>query len=233
MALDQSQIELIDQRIRAYRQMTEAAGSCVSRDSTGPGAMVVFDGSTVAMPVKVTGNVMLQEGDRCVMDRYGSDWVVTNSWSAVGLGRTFQTKFGPTSPGVAQGGSASFIDQTDIPVMTFTKVYDLTYVRLALSSGCYATTVGAGIRWGYRVTPVNTGTGYTATDYSMGWIFFNNANEHLSTYFATRATDMPAGDYVIQVRWRRGNGVTGATYDSNDLYTCEIDELVPFSGRFL
>ncbi len=222
MALDAEMIRLIDQRIRAERQAVRAVGTCVDRATTGPGANVIFDGSTVAMPVKVPGNVFLQPGNRCLLDKYGSDWVVTESWSGFGLGEASANRFGTTTTGPVS--SASFVDYTDFEVIRFDKAYDNTYVRIGLQASCFSSTAGAGVRFGVRLTAVESGTGYTSTDYPLTWIYCGQTNVHVPNYFAYRPTGIPAGSYNVQMRWRRANGATGCQTDSNDQISLEMDE---------
>lgn len=224
MAIDQDLIALIDQRIRSAAAKDKAAGTCVSRDTTGSGADVAFDGSTVAMPVKVLGNVFMKPGDRCVLERFGSDWVVIGSWSALGLGECSVFGFGPG--GAVSTTSASFVDFSDIAPRQFDKAFDATYVRMAVTAGCYSTAISTGVRFGIRITPLDAESAYPATDLAMNNIWFNQANIHQTNYYHYRYTVLPAGSYEIQLRWRRGAGTGTITADSADLFSVELDEAV-------
>lgn len=223
MSIDQDLIRLIDQRIQSAQQKTEARGTCVSRDTTGPGADVLFDGSTVAMPVKVLGGVFLQPGNRCVLDKYGSDWVVTGSWSALGLGEASQVGTGPVG-GTGGLTSGTFVDLTELAVKRFDKVYDATYVRMGVGAACVSSASSTAVRFALRFTPLDPGGGYTATDYNATFIYFNVTGTHLSAYSASRITGMPAGSYNVQLRWRRSSGAGSLTADQNDVLWFELDE---------
>lgn len=215
-------IELIDQRIRLASARDRAAGTCVTRASTGPDADVLFDGSSVAMPVKVLGSVFVQPGDRCLLDRYGSDWVVTGSWSSLGVGEAAHVQ-APAAP-TATLTSTTFVDLAEIDAFAFRKAYDGTYVRMGLTAGAYSTTAGAAVRWAYRLTPLDAGSTWPAQDFPMGLLLFNTTNQHMSVTSSARFITIPAGSYQVQVRWRRTNAVSGAVADTNDPYSCELDE---------
>jgi hypothetical protein len=232
MSLSEEQIRLIDQRIRAARQSDFAAGTCVTRATTGPDATVMFDGSTVPMPVKVLGTVFCQADDRVVMNRYGSDWVVTGSWAGLGLGEASVTGFGPV------GGTSvtvfTFIDHAGIPGFTFTKIYDNTFVRMAVTGSAYTNVTNSSVRFGLRLTAQDPGSSYAATDYNMVHIFYNQASVHLGKSSFYRALGIPAGSYTVQLRWRRYSGTGNTLFaDDSDFYSIELDERVRQLTPFL
>jgi hypothetical protein len=223
VSLDASMIALIDQRIRANAQMTKAVGTCVERDPTGPGATVIFDGSTVAMPVKVLGHVFLQPGFRCVLDKYGTDWIVSGSFAAMGLGEASSSQFPATTGGLT---SSTYLDINELSPLTFTKLFDRTYVRFAMTASCYLN-VGTDInrvRFALRVTGVETSAAYTATDYDLNYNVCDLNGEHISTHATSRTTTMPAGIYNVQARWRRTAGAGTLRANGDDLFTIEVDE---------
>lgn len=222
--VDQNLIDLVDQRIRLSTARTRAAGTCVTRATTGPAADVIYDGSTVAMPVKVLGSVFLRPGDRCVLDLYGTDWVVTGSFTAQGFGESSKQSFGPVA-GTGSLSSSTFLDLSEIGPMIFDKAFDNTYVRMALSASAYITsgTPPAMVQFGFRVTPVDA-NGYTATDHSLTSILLDSATGHASGYYSVRATGLPAGRYSIQLRWRRSSGTALIKVDGNDVFSLEVDE---------
>jgi hypothetical protein len=232
MSMFEDLATFVDQRIRSAQQRERAAGSCVTRDTTGPGAMVIFDGSTVAVPVKVLGNVFLRPEDRCVLDRYGSDWVVTGSWSALGLGESSHVVLGP-SPGV-NTVSTTFVDLAEFGDLTFTKAYDSTFVRCGLQAGGYATVSAAtGARFGVRFTPTDPTGGYTATDYNLTTVYWNDLSKHLGNYSMLRLLGIPAGEYTVTMRWRRNAGLGTINCDSSDQLMIELDEQVRALSPYL
>lgn len=219
--LDANLINLIDQRVRLHMARDRATGTCVARATTGPSADVQFDGSTVAMPVKVLGSVFLTPGDRCVLDKYGSEWVVTGSFSALGFGETSQ--LGAPSGTSGSLSSSTFVDLQEIPALLFTKAYDNTYVRMAMLGMCKAETSSATMYFGLRWTPMES-NGYTAADYTMGYVQHDTAEVHRAGYASYRSIAIPAGNYTVQARWRRQSGTGTLKVDGADRFTIEIDE---------
>jgi hypothetical protein len=231
--LDTDMVALIDQRIRAAGERTKAQGTCVTRDTTGPGGTVLFDGSTVAMPVKVLGNVFVQPGDRCVLDKYQTTWVVTGSFSAFGLGEASKVGNGPSTPTSALT-SSTYVDLNEIGPLTFDKVYDNTMVQMTLSITMRSTTSGQvfSSRLGLRFTPLE-GQNYTATDLVMNFIRFEDTSQRLGNTYTARVTDIPAGAYSVQVRWRRVSSTGTGVVDSGDVYSIMLNEAIRSSSPIL
>lgn len=234
-------IRLIDQRVRAAQTRDRHWGTCVERDTTGPGAQVVFDGSTVAMPVKVQGTVFCREGDRVMLDRYGSDWVITGAWVGMALGEASASTLGPVG-GSGTLTNASYVDVNEFTPFTFTKAYDLTFVRIAVNAACFANVAGGtSVRWGVRFTPQDASSSFTAQDYNVASIYFNNTGVHLQTYSAMRALGVPAGgsfgipagNYSVSLRWLRWGGTGNLQFDSGDYFMIECDEGIRTVQPFL
>jgi hypothetical protein len=225
MSFDEDTMRLIDQRIRAAQLKDRGWGTCSQRDTVGPGAQVVFDGSTVAMPVKVLGHVLMQAGDRCVLDRYGSDWIVVGSFSQLGLGAAEKFAFGPSPNETTTSGT--FVDLVAMTPFQFDKVYDFTNIRIMTETAAYASTVPTSARWGLRLTPLDAGSSYTPVDLNMSYVSWTVANNHATGYGGQLLTGVPAGSYSCQVRWRRANGTGTVTVDTNDLYMIELEEKLP------
>lgn len=80
MALAKDMVDLIDERIAAHAKAATATGSVVKR-TTATTALVTFDGSAQATPVKCFGDVNIGEGDRVGMVRLGVDWTITGTFS--------------------------------------------------------------------------------------------------------------------------------------------------------
>ena len=219
-SLDADLIALIDQRVRAAQAVTAAQGTCVDRDTTGPKAQVLFDGSTVAMPVLVLGHVNLQPGMRCVLNRYERTWVVTGSFAhPEALGAATIIQFGPADTVT----SATFVDLA-INAWTFTKLYDLTQVRLGMSAAAFSTAVNTIGRWALRLTPQDPGNTYTPVDLQLSHVAWNAANEHKGGYAEKWVADIPAGAYTCQIRWKRNSGTGTITTNVDNLYTVTMVE---------
>jgi hypothetical protein len=229
LAVTPEDIRLIDQRVRAALQTTRASGTVVTRDTTGPGATVLQDGSTVPVPAKVTGSTFVRPGDRCLMDRYGtSDWVVTQSWSTLTFGELSKTYDGLGSTTSALT-SSTFVDLTEFEPTTFTKAFDLTSVRIQVQAEAY-TSGSAGqtakVNWGVRFTPIEGAEGYTPIDIGIGGININQLSTHVSYTSTRRYISLPAGTFTVSLRWRRVSGAASVLADTNDAYALELDERV-------
>lgn len=82
MAFNLDILDTIDDRVaKAVALFREVdMGTCVERTSD-TSAMVLFDGSSLAVPVKLAGGVDVRAEDRVVMLRAGVDWVVVASFA--------------------------------------------------------------------------------------------------------------------------------------------------------
>ncbi|WP_146605722.1 hypothetical protein [Micromonospora craterilacus] len=72
-------MRLIDARIRAARDRQTAVGT-VQASLSASRATVTFDGSALAVPVKVLAHASVQAGSRVALTRYGSEWVVVGAF---------------------------------------------------------------------------------------------------------------------------------------------------------
>jgi hypothetical protein len=226
MTLTADDLAIIDQRVRLAQARTRSAGTIVSRDTTGPKAMVLFDGATVATPAKVTGSTFVAPGYRCLLDRYGTDWVVTNAWAATTFG---EANLAMDSLPSATGANTSATFQTinEFGTFTFTKFFDLTFVRAAISVGGFVTgTAGTRANWAIRFTPIEGGIGYSPADLSFGGVVMNQLSTHVPYSSMRRVTNIPAGTYTVNLRWRRLSGSGSLFADTNDSFAVEVDERV-------
>lgn len=219
-------IELIDERIRRAEAAEIKMGTCVSRDDAGPGAMILFsDGSTVAVPVKVFGQVVLNPGMRCGVIRYGTEWVVMGTFASPSLGYINQFAFAPaTVPTVATG---AFIDVAGFDPVTFTKLYDNTSIEIQHTCGGFADVGQTKVRWGVRFTQTRGNTPYTALDYQTCYIDFSVANMHMSHTSLHSISLVPAGTYTVTTRWKRTGGTGIISTSGDDLYSLALREYVP------
>jgi hypothetical protein len=80
MALAQDMIDLINEQIRASQTQLTSAATVVRRTGATT-ALVTFDGSALAVPVKVFGDVNIDEGDRVGLVRLGVDWTVVGTFT--------------------------------------------------------------------------------------------------------------------------------------------------------
>ena len=231
-SLSAEQVALIDQRIRAHAQTTEAWGTCQARDATGPGAKVTFDGSTLGVDVIVAGHVMLRPGMRCTLNRYGSEWVVTNGFATPVLGRASMVVFS----GSETTTSSSFADLTSIAPLAFTKLHSGTLADIDLTVSAFSTAAGGTTaRWALRFTQIDGDAPYTPADLTINYLWFSIADTRFSqTTRFTSAEVIPAGSYSVQVRWRRASGSgTVTNVASNDHYSLTLAEVVSPSSPYV
>jgi hypothetical protein len=213
MTYNADQIRLIDARIAAYERVDKASGTLVSRDTSGPGATVAFDGSQVAMPCRVSADVLTQPGDRVVLQKYGSDWVVVGSFGFPALGSTHEVEFATAGTTT----SSSYSDMSVVVTPSFVKYYDATQVRLAMIGSCYSTATSTSVRYGIR---------FNGVDYHMGYTAFSIANNRIPSVAGWQRVDgIPAGEYTLTARWRRNSGTGTLTTSTDDLICMEADEI--------
>lgn len=225
MSYDADLIALIDQRIRAHTRRERAVATVQNRDTTGPGALAVFDGSSVGVPVKVLGNVFCKPGDRVVVDLYGSEWIVTGSFTATTFGEASRLLFGlPFATGSLM--SPFYVDLSEFGALTFSKAFDETYIRIGMRASGYVSVAPTRASWAARITQIAGVTPYPATDHTVCILEYNTASVHQGVYSAYRIVGVPAGTYEITMRWRRDSGAGGITSDTNDLMLIEVDEQV-------
>lgn len=227
---EQGLIDMVDERIQLSKRRTVAYGTVQTRDTTGPGATVVFDGTTIAMPVKVPGHVHVLENDRVMLLLGETTWVIVGSFNRRLMAEAFLKISGPGGGGTTT--SASFVDMPSTPTIAFNKRYDLTAVRIALkaavSSSAVATVVETAVRV-YGAPGTLTASTYTAADNSLDLTALNVANVHTLMYGTYRDINMPAGTYYIGARWRRVSGGGTLSVDQNDIMHLEADEIYRFT----
>lgn len=220
------QLAIIDERMRSLAETSNRRqGILVSRDTTGPNARAVLQGDTVAVDVLVMGNVYCQESDWVLVTRYGPDWYVTSSFAAPAFGEANQVTNGPGG-GTGALVSATYIDLNEFTPFTFVKMFDVTFVRIGLTAGGYSSAANTEVRFGVRLTPDDSSSTYTASDYPMNRIFFNQVNTHVPSYHPEREIDIPAGSYTVSMRWRRSAGAGNVFVDTGDTLGIELDERV-------
>jgi hypothetical protein len=80
VALNSDLLDIVDGRVRSMLPTLSAVGTIIEWNP--PSAMVLFDGSNLAVPVKVFNDVDGRAGDRCGLMKFGNDWAVTGSFGA-------------------------------------------------------------------------------------------------------------------------------------------------------
>jgi hypothetical protein len=105
MTFGQDLIDVIDARIAEHDTPLTAAGTVVTRTGNTT-AMVTFDGSALATPVKCFGDVNIDEGDRVGLVKLGVDWTITG---------TFTRRRQITMPDGATTGTQRWVWGADVP----------------------------------------------------------------------------------------------------------------------
>lgn len=220
MTANNDLVDLIDARIKQNMSKQKTMGTMTARDTTGPGAMVVFDGAVVEIPCRVAGNVHAAAGDRVGLIQFGNDWVVMFTYARRALGHTKTA--GVFSVGTK--GNTTWEDMPGSPTVTVTKHYDSTMLGIEVHASAYATTSSAKINVGVRIT--NPAAAYD-NDNSVYLFLYNDTLKHLA-YSGTNWTPNgvpPAGQYTLVLRWRREDGTGTLNVDGSDWYSLEVTEL--------
>jgi hypothetical protein len=217
-----SQLELIDQRVKAGLRTVTKMGTVQARDTLGARTMVALDGSSgVAQPVKCFSNVIVQEGDRVGLVKFESDWVIVGNYTLRTLGSANWTQEF-TSGGTTT--SATYVDQPTSPTANLVKARDTTQLRVRIAMSLYVTAQPTVVRAGIRLTNTEAAVDF---DQDVIRMCLNAANSHQG-YAGTITTSasLPGGNYSATARWLRVSGSGTVTVDSNDQISIEVEEVV-------
>jgi hypothetical protein len=222
-AYEDDEVALLDQRIRALIPMTRAWGTMQDRDRSGPGAMVQFEASSAAQPVKVLGNVHAFPPDKVILERYGSEWWVVGTASRRALGHN---QLSDRMDEVGTSSSGTWVDMPGSPTITVTKLYDATQLGVYMVASGYATVASVEMNSGMRIS--NPAVGYD-TDNSVGRFLFNDLVKHLPCIGANWTVPgvPPAGTYTCTARMRRASGTGTINLDGSDWLSMWVVEEEP------
>jgi hypothetical protein len=219
MALTEDLIAAIDARVAWVLRESFAWGVVVSRDSTVD-AQVVFDGSAIAVPVKVGGDVAAFGGERVAMVLVGNWWTVvasmTRHWPTDASARAAQTSGGTTS-------STTFADLPDAVTATYIKRWDSTNTLAAMSGSAFTNTTATDIEFGLKFVDAN---GVVTASTGIATLLFDATSAHRTKSDWKLIPGLPAGVYTVTGQWR--HGVTGGGthtvngYDTVSLHVAEI-----------
>lgn len=220
-------IQAIDDRVRSGERNVTQIGAVVER-TFDDNALVVFDGSQGAIPVKVAGDVQAYVGDRVGLVRFGTWWVVVLSMT-----RRWPAESGASVPQASVGTTATvnFADTPDIVEFTFTKRWDVTRVRAFVSSSQRAVTQAAGraqVEYALRFTSPTMGV----SSYTICHLYDDNTDWPLSMHKTVTgvkyldggtvwsSTTLPAGTYTVRVQWRRTPASTDTIQLDGEDWVC-------------
>lgn len=217
--LDQALVDLIDQRIYAAAVTDTAVGSIADVDAALLRATAVLDGSTVAVPVKVAGNLNPVAGDRVLLQRFGSDWVVTDVFAH----RALRTVAYPAASTAGSGTttSASFVVISGLPTLTLTKRWsNPTGILVSVGAASYSTGVPNEAEFGVKLTgPAG------AADTLVCGANHQTANVHFACHgIVLTASGLGAGSYTAEIVVRRSAGSSTVTINSDDYFTMSLTE---------
>lgn len=190
-------------------------------DPTRLSATVVFDGSTVGVPVKVLGHVWPMAGDRVLVSRVGprrrrkspdeayagEEWVVVGV-SSRATGPNFAALNFPQTSGT--NTSATIADLPSNPTMTFTKRLDTSPLLLFLSFTAYITVNNASMGAWLTFTQGSFFSQIKMVEIENGSVgarfgpaTFRVAPDDLGT---PDAPTLAAGTYEVKPQWARLTG---------------------------
>ncbi|MGW3608934.1 hypothetical protein ACWD6N_03445 [Micromonospora sp. NPDC005163] len=208
-------LEIIDQRIRAHASPVTKMGTVQSRDPSGPRAMVTLDGSTLAVPVKVSANVRVHADDRVSLTLFGSEWVVVASFGAAAAGPNVETLE------IASPADTTFTTvNTDLVGASFpvAKELDATRMRVTIHGSAYRSTATfCRFFYGVRINGVS---------YDVDKFTFTNANDRNPfSSFATLPA-IPAERYTVQVYGRTDVAAQTVRTVADDSWKIKWEEIV-------
>lgn len=223
-AFDDGLIRTIDDRIKRFLPTLTARGTVVSRDTTGPVVQVLFDGDSIAMPVKCAGNVFCQANDRVVLTKHGPTWVVIGAFTGPGYGEMFRRiNF---SGATTAYNTTSFTDLTEWGTKEFVKFYDNTFIRVGMSWQGFMSAGNTGVEFGFRMTQTVGSGAYTPADVACGRCLITTSGNRGANSGAARLGAVPAGTYTVSYRIRRYVGTGTINGDASDTVWMEMDERV-------
>lgn len=203
MAYNDDQLALIDQRIAAASTRPTAMGTVAYHPGTyyGRECSVTFDGSQVAVPCRLPSTVRALAGDRVCLQKFGSDWVVVQSFTphefkSVGFHGLAATSYSINSTTAAAMGGT--------PQAVFTKLYTDTAIEASVSVGWHTDTgaTSAVARLSFQQS------GSEVYGVNMIWQDFATtfAPETSTAIQPGALRTMPADTYDVLLMWARWTG---------------------------
>jgi hypothetical protein len=184
-------------------------GTVASTQSATMRAMVIFDGATVATPVKVAGAVHCRAGDRVGLTKYASDWYVTIVTNRIA---------GPNAAGVNLSVPTGNTTTTTVanlpgdPSFTFTKRWDSSPLLMCGGTTAF-TTATASMGFYLGLTVLGVQTTYLMSELESGpGVRFGATTVRILPDAVSPAV-VPAGEYTVNLMWARTTG--GGTVGTN------------------
>lgn len=217
MVYNNDMLAIINQQVRAGQTAVTAMGTMVQRNlnTYDTQCVVIIDGSTQAIPVKIVGSVTAFDGDRVILNRVGSDWVVMASFVKRPLG---SATYGGTSFSSGNTSSGSYGDLPGSPSVSVTKAYNDTDLRVHIVMSAFATNVGAQVRVGVSIPE-------QAVLANVGNFFYNVNNTHLTVAGIGLVPGVNAGTLTVKGQWLLSGGVGPINVDSGDWISMDVQEV--------
>lgn len=216
----QGLVEVAQDRVDAGATPYAKMATVVSRDSTGPGAQVIFYGSSGGTSdVKCPESVIVAEGDLVGLARFEHDWIVVINYSGRSLA---DEQINTAWVSLNQSTTTTFVDMPNSPAVDYIKMRDATYMRFSMQCSASGSNVANSIRLGLHVTSADGVTDYTE---EVTHMVMNTTGDHY--HFTGRvkaASAHPAGAYTAVAQWRRNSGTGFIQVDQNDRLFVQVRE---------
>jgi hypothetical protein len=221
--LGEGMLGVIQAEIDQARQTVLKMGTIAQRDSTGPLAMVVFDGSSgTAQRVKCFEDVLVSIGDRVGVGCFQGEWIILGNYTLRGLADELQTY---TWTGTNSLSATTYTDMPGVPGLTYVKMRDSTIMEYRVECSTRNNTSACQVQFGLRVTKDDLTVDY---DQDVRRIAINALNVH--THFAQTvraASAHAAGNYTAVARWFRATGTDTPVVDTLDTISFSCREVWP------
>jgi hypothetical protein len=218
MSINDPLLDVIDQRIKTSAERTSAVGTVAYRSTSfhDRECLVTFDGSSVAVPCKMAGDVEVQSGDRVGLQKFGSDWAVIVSFT-----RRWPNEIGfDTTAATGTSTSTTYTDVPGSPAFTIIKRYDETTLKLYVSVSCSSDSTGMRAMFGLS----DGTTTYDVVSVHLGATAF--VRYSMSSYRSLFA--FPAGEYTFTLQWKRTAGTgTLQMFVDDDWVSIGATEIAP------
>lgn len=217
-----SQLQLIDERVRAGAKLVTKMGTVQGRDTTGARAMVALDGSSgVPQPVKCFENVIVQDGDRVGLVRFESDWIIVGNYTLRTLG---SSSFTQEFSSFVSATPATYADLPTSPTVAMVKYRDSTQLRIRLMLSMFVTVQPTTARIGVLIANTEATVSYDQD--MLKWRHDTTGQHPANGATVTTSANLPAGNYTATARWLRVSGTGSLATSSDDQISMEIEEVV-------
>lgn len=222
MTLDAQMLALIDDRVRRALTRDLRPGTFAERTGDAAGT-AVMDQDTTAISVLIGGDVLVSPGDRVMLARVGSTWVVVLSLAAQWPA---EVQYEYTAGGETTVTSV-YADAPGIPAVanrTIVKARTSSSLIARVDATAFSTLASTELRWAVLLTDLDVGTTYGPTLIASWFSGDPNRTPHGRQ---VKVNNIPAGRYDAKLQWARQTGTGVITMNTDDRYTFNIREAAP------